>query len=383
MKKVLHIIIGLDIGGAETFLLRLIPKLEKKDYSSIVVFLTGKGELSKEYERSGISIFSLGLLAPHRALAAFFQLLRLVKRLHPDIIQTWMYHSDLLGGLVGKILSIPVVWGVRQSNLDARVNKRLTMFLIRVCAILSRVIPININYDSFAGERAHVAAGYDQSKSSVIPNGVDAEVFSPSATARRVIRSELDIPEDAVVIGHIGRYDVQKDHKSFMKAIKIIHQKMPLLHVVMVGDGINWSNKELVEGFDPVADKAWIHLLGVRSDVVDIFSAMEVFCSSSRGESCPNVVIESMVMGVPCVATDVGDVANMVGDAGVVVRSEDHVKLAQACIKFVSKPRDELIELGRIARVRALKEFSLERAANSFADLYNEQSQPNRKGKKF
>ncbi|MBT6071033.1 MAG: glycosyltransferase, partial [Proteobacteria bacterium] len=213
MKKIAHIITGLGVGGAETFLLRLIPELEKSGFQSVVIYLTGTGDCVDAYAKKGISVISLGITSPGHAVIGFWRLRAILKKEAPDIVQTWMYHANLLGGLAAKTLKIPVLWAIRQSNLSPKVNKKLTMTMIQIGAKLSKKNSGAVLYNSDAARAAHEAVGFDRTKSIVFPNGVDPEKFMPNRSLRDEVRAKLGITPDAIVIGHVARYDVQKDHR--------------------------------------------------------------------------------------------------------------------------------------------------------------------------
>ncbi len=370
MKKILHVITDLDVGGAETFLFRLIPGLEEKGFRSFVVYLTGNGKLVSQYRDCGIEVYPLRLDSGIRSVIQILKLFFIVRSIRPAIIQTWMYHSDLVGGIVAWLMNIPVIWGVRQSNLESSVNSNRTLLVIRICALLSRYVPQEIVYNSVTAEKHHTSVGYDYSKSRIILNGIDCEKFRPSTTAREKIRSELHIPEKSLVLGHVARYDVQKDHSTFIQSVIMTREKYPATHFVLIGDGIDWSNNELFRDFDYAQDSDWLHLLGYRSDIADVLSSMDIFCSSSRGESCPNAVIEAMAMGLPCIATDVGDVSSLLGEAGVIIDRQDPGQLADACIAMLLKSSEYRTSIGNKARKRVCNEFSLSKAAQHFSNLY-------------
>jgi glycosyltransferase involved in cell wall biosynthesis len=371
MKRVAHVITGLGVGGAETFLLRAIPEFDKRHYQSIVVYLTGGGEYVDAYKEQGITVIPLGIRSTLGTLTGFVRLVRILKDYSPDIIQGWMYHANLLAGLAGKLLGLPVIWGIQQSNLGVSVNKASTRRVIWMGSILSKSLPKEIVYDSEAARAVHERRGFDQYRGRVFPNGVNEQAFVPRAESGQKIRQELAIPSGSIVVGHIARYDVQKDQKTFLQAIKKVRQQVKNLHVIMAGRQIDWSNTALVEDLDHAVDREWIHLLGPRSDVADLYNAMDIFCSSSIGESCPNVVLEAMMMGVPCVATDVGDVRHMLGEEGVVVPSADLFALADALVASVSLSPDRLREIGLGLRTRALNTFTLTRAADRFIGRYD------------
>ena len=372
MKKIAHIITGLGVGGAETFLLRLIPELEKSGFQSVVIYLTGTGDYVDAYTKKGISVISLGINSPVQAVTGFWRLRAILRKEAPDIVQAWMYHANLLGGLAAKMLKVPSMFAVLQSNLSPKVNKKLTTVMIRMGAKLSKLNSGAVLYDSDAARAAHEAVGFDSTKSIVIPNGVDPEKFMPDHVLRDEIRAELGITPDAIVIGHVARYDVQKDHRSFLQAVNQIRTRNASLNVIMVGDGVDWQNSDLTSDIDRDEASQWLHLLGPRSDVARLYNGMDIFCSSSIGESCPNVVLEAMIMGLPCVATDVGDVRQMVGDNGLVVPPSSVEELAIALTDVIDSDADKRRSIGTSLRQRALQEYTLGRAASRFAEVYEQ-----------
>lgn len=371
MKRVAHVITGLGIGGAETFLLRVIPEFEKRGYKSLVIFLTGEGEYTEAYEKQDIKVIPIGIHSVLDTPRGFFQLIKSLRAYSPDLIQTWMYHANLLGGIAGKVLRVPVIWGIQQSNLHSSVNKPRTRHVIRISSVLSRWLPESIIYDSQAARSVHEETGFEQKRGCVVPNGVNEQWFAPEPGRGERIRRDLGISHESIVVGHIARYDVQKDQKTFIKSVKRVRERARDLHVVMAGANIDWSNSGLTEVLDEEMDRAWIHLLGPRPDVGDLYAAMDIFCSSSIGESCPNVVLEAMMMGLPCVATDVGDVRQMLGERGLVVSPSDHGALAELLLNTISLPREKRKEIGALLRKRALDRFTLAGAADRYAERYH------------
>jgi glycosyltransferase involved in cell wall biosynthesis len=194
----------------------------------------------------------------------------------------------------------------------------------------------------------------------------------PDHVLRDEIRAELGITPDAIVIGHVARYDVQKDHRTFLQAVNQIRTRNASLNVIMVGDGVDWQNSDLTSDIDRDEASQWLNLLGPRSDVARLYNGMDIFCSSSIGESCPNVVLEAMIMGLPCVATDVGDVRQMVGDNGLVVPPSSVEELAIALTDVIDSDADKRRSIGASLRQRALQEYTLGRAASRFAEVYEQ-----------
>jgi len=370
MMRVLHIISGLDVGGAETFLLRLIPHLQNAGLQSSVIYLSGEGQLVSDYRKAGIEVYACRLDHGLGAVVGLCKLFSRVKSEKPDLIQTWMYHADLVGSILGLLFRKRVFWGVRQSNLGAQLNKKSTLFVARICSRISKYLPRSIIYNSEAARVSHESIGYSRSKAEVVHNGIDCKKFIEQPDVGRLIRTELRIPQNALVVGHIGRYDLQKDHATLLKAMPVVRAKLPNVHFVLVGKGITWSNAELFSKFDHAEDSRWLHLLGHRSDIANLLASMDIVCSSSRGESFPNVVLEAMASGIPCVSTNVGDVAKLIGETGIIVQPEAPNALADSCISLLSCPPDDRRELGERARQRVLNHFSIDKTATRFVEIY-------------
>jgi len=371
--KLLHIITGLSIGGAEMMLYKLVSKMDRSCFDVYVVSLTDIGPVGEKIKKLGIPVVAIGMKRGWRGLCSlsrFFKLLRVVKNYKPDVIQTWMYHSDLVGGLVGKILKIPVIWNIRHSNLSPKYNKKTTIWTAKICAKLSKTLPKKIICCSYASKDVHSKLGYDKNKMVVVPNGFDLDIFFPDRKGREKIRKELGIDEETIVVGFAARFDPQKDHKNFFEAAKIVYQIYPDVHFLLCGDGINWKNEKLKEWIKKSGVKNVTHLLGRRDDMRNIYNSIDVFCSSSYGEGFPNVIGEAMACEVPCVVTNVGDSAIIVKDTGVVVPPKKPKALAEAIIKMIEIGEEKRREMGKRARDRIKENYSIEKIVNNYEQLY-------------
>ena len=371
--KVLHIITGLSTGGAEMMLYRLTSKMDRSCFDIYVVSLTDIGPVGEKIKKLGIPVVSVGMKRGWKGFfnfSGFFKLLRIAKNYKPDVIQTWMYHSDLIGGLVGKILKIPVIWNIHHSNLSPKHNKKTTILTAKICAKFSKALPEKIICCSYASKNVHSKLGYDKNKMVVIPNGFDLDIFFPDRKGREKIRKELGIDEKTIVVGFFARFDPLKDHKNFFEAAKIVHKVYPDVHFLLCGDGINWENKKLREWIKKSGVEKITHLLGRQDDMKNIYNSIDVFCSSSFSEGFPNVIGEAMACGVPCVVTDVGDSAIIVKDTGFVVPPKKPQALAKAIIKVIEMGEEKRRELGKKARDRIRQNFLIEKVAKRYENLY-------------
>ena len=371
--KVLHIITSLSTGGAEMMLYKLVSKINRSCFDIYIASLTNISLMGEKIEKLNIPVVAVGMKRGWRSFfsfSGFFKLLRIVKNYKPDVIQTWMYHSDLIGGLVGKILKIPVIWNIRHSNLKPKYNKKTTIWTAKICAKFSKTLPEKIICCSYASKNVHSKLGYDKNKMVVIPNGFDLDIFFPDRKGREKIRKELGIDEKTIVVGFFARFDPLKDHKNFFEAAKIVHKVYPDVHFLLCGDGINWENKKLREWIKKSGVEKITHLLGRQDDMKNIYNSIDVFCSSSFSEGFPNVIGEAMACGVPCVVTDVGDSAIIVKDTGFVVPPKKPQALAKAIIKVIEMGKEKRRELGKKARDRIRQNFLIEKVAKRYENLY-------------
>lgn len=371
--RICHVITDLQVGGAQVMLYKLLSRLDRTQFDSRVISLTESGPMEKPLREIGVPVaashLSRGLPSP----AALFRLRRQLASPRPDVIQTWLFHSDLLGGALSKWtrLQVPVVWNIRMSSLSSTIDKRSTRWTVKLCALLSRQLPARIIVNSQAGRAVNQTIGYAPEKLEVIPNGFDTEAFRPSAEARRTIRRELGLADETDLIGLVGRYHPHKDHGTFLTAAGYVLKSRPNTHFLLCGDGIEGSNEELRERIQRVGPRSHFHLLGRRDDLPTIQASLDIAVSSSVTEGFPNVIGEAMSCGVPCVVTDAGGSSEVVGDTGRVVPCGDARALADACLEILELPSERRRRLGDLARQRVGEQFSLYRITELYADLWH------------
>jgi glycosyltransferase involved in cell wall biosynthesis len=370
--RIVHIITGLSTGGAEMSLYRLLSGLSP-EYLPYVISLTTIGEVGKRVQELGIPVEPLGMKGNIIDPFLLVRLTRKLKVLKPDLVHTWMYHSDLVGGLAARIAGAhALVWAIRNSNLDGDKTKWTTRAVVRICAFLSRRMPDKIISCSHTARDIHVAVGYDDSRFVIIPNGFELSCFRPDAVAYAEVRQELGIPVDAPVIGIVGRFDPQKNHQGFIEAAGILHAHCPDVHFVMIGKNLE-NNNPLIAGWIQHAEIENVtHLLGLRDDIPRLTASFDIAVSSSSwGEAFPNVIGEAMACGVPCVVTDVGDAAYIVSDTGRVVPPGDMKRLAGAMKDLLAlSPADRGV-LGARARNRVAENFEMGSVVRQYESFYN------------
>lgn len=366
-----HVIIGLENGGAEMMLRRLVEAhmQDATGLRHVVVSLTNVGFHGAALRAQGAEVHALGLRGPVGLLLGVFRLVALLRHLKPDIVQTWMVHSDLLGGLAARLVGVPhVIWGVRTT--DYSVESRSTRAVRWLCARLSSTVPSKIVCAAQASLLASAKAGYDTRKLIVIPNGFDVATLRTHVGAGVDIRQQCGLQPGHLVVGCLGRYNPAKDHANFVSAAALLAARHPACCFLMVGRNLTPANATLMAQILATGFADRFVLLGERSDPAACLDAMDVFVLSSCTEGFPNVLGEAMAMGVPCVSTDVGDAAFLLGEAGPVVPPRDAVALAQAVSHVLDMPEPARKALGAKGRLRVESEFSMAAATQKFNNLY-------------
>ena len=369
--EVAHVITGLGVGGAETVLLRLARRLPPSEFGTKVISLTGKGVIGLELEASGVTVRAMNVSRTIPNPLFLFRLSAVLWKWRPDIVQTWLYHGDFVGGLAAKLAGRRrVVWNIRHSHPDPRHDRRSTIWCARACAALSGRLPSAIVCNSDAAASIHVGLGYDGGRMRIIPNGVDVEAFRPDASARSDIREELGVPGDAFLIGLVGRFHPHKNHRAFVDAAGRLASLDGRARFVLCGENVMRDNSVLASWIEATGYGNRFHLLGVRRDVSRITAALDVSTSSSHGESFSNVIVEAMACGVPCVVTDVGDSRLIVGGTGIVVPPGSPAALVDAWRSLLGMPASRRSSVGAAARRRVTEEYSIETMVARFGELY-------------
>jgi len=373
MIKVLHLATGLGMGGAETSLLNLLTHTDRAAFEPHVLALGSDQPVGDRIRALGIPVTSLGMRPSVPDPLSFIRLARFLRALKPDIIQTWMYHADLLGMLAAPLAgNIPVAWGIHLTLGNLAGLKLPTRLVIRASALLSRR-PAAIVCCAESARKTHAAIGYDGTRMQVIPNGFDLGVFQPDPAARASLRAELGLPSDAPLIGMAARFHPQKDHQTFIRAAGLLHAGMPEVHFVLWGREVDGHNRTLEAWIDAAGIGANLHLLGLRQDAPRLTAGLDLATlSSAWGEAFPMVLGEAMACGVPCVATDVGDAAEMLADTGRIVPPGNPRALADAWSELLHLPATQRRTLGQATRRRVTEHYDIRLTARMYARLHRD-----------
>lgn len=373
MNKVLFLVTGLHAGGAERMLAKLARQLVAKGMTVEVVSLTSGGIVTAEFVDIGVPVHSLGFERPWRMPGGLYVLARLLRRFRPDVIQGWMYHANLMA-LLGwfMVAGRPrLYWGIRQSLTDLGREKQGTRLVIRLGALMSRWID-GIVYNSELARRQHESAGYFSRHSKLIDNGFETTEFIPDRRCYCKIRGELGLPETAFVIGVVARNHPVKGYEHIMPAAIRMVAMYEDVFFVFVGGGVSGDSATFKGWIEAQSDSSRYRLLNEVADVRCITAAFDVATSASIAEAFPNAVGEAMSCGVPCVATDVGDVRRIVGDCGVIVEPANPWALLEGWRLLRDMPAAERTMLGERARERICQHFSMGHIGDQYANLYME-----------
>ena len=374
MRKIIHIITDLSTGGAQIMLCKLLSNYDKNLFNPIVISLmNGGGILDKYIKKLRIPLYFVGLNNYYPRPIAFYNFIKYLYKLKPDIIQGWMYHGNMIASLAGLFLlnKIPILWNIRHTPYNLREEKFFTSILIRLGALFS-CQPKYIIYNSQVSAHRHKLLGYNNKIGKIIPNGFDCSQFKPSLTARLTLRKELKLKGNDLIIGFIARYHPIKNHTSFIRAAGKLVSEYPDVHFVLAGQDVDKSNSVLVDLLKEEGIMSQVHLLGERSDVPEITAAFDIATNFSSGESFSNAVGEAMACGIPCVVTDIGDSAWIVRDTGIVIPIKNINELVKAWMKLIKMGSIGRKQLGQKARERIINKFSLLKIINNYEEMYRE-----------
>jgi glycosyltransferase involved in cell wall biosynthesis len=341
-----------------------------------VVSLMDEGFHGEHLAAAGVPVHALGMPRGRITVRGLARLYRIIRQRDPDVVQTWMYHADLIGGVLARLAGKrAVVWGIRNAYLNPMTSVWSTRAVARACALLSGTVPARIVSCSVAGARAHTSLGYSAAKMTVIANGYDVERLAPDEGARGRLRREWGVEPDVFLVGMVARWDAQKDHATLLHALGLLQTRLPMAwRCILVGPDMTPDNRTLMTLLEAHCLHDRVLLLGPRSDVTGIMSALDLHVLSSVGEAFPNVVAEAMACGTPCLVTDVGDAAMMVGATGWVVPPRDPQRLADGVATAAAELADPARRqrLQAAARARVSEEFGLPRMVSAYGSVWRE-----------
>jgi glycosyltransferase involved in cell wall biosynthesis len=359
--RIAFCITELDPGGAERAMVEVVTRLDRTQFAPKVFCLGPRGRLADELEAVRIPVTCFGANGLWN-FGVGIRLRRALRQFRPAILQTWLFHANLLGRLAGRFAGVPViVSGIRVAERRSRWRlwaERVTQSLVDAHVCVSRDVA------EFSVHRG----GLNASRIRIIPNGVDASRFNEAQPADL---SGLKISADAKVILFVGRLDPQKDPLFLLDTFPIVRSAIPKLHLVYVGDGDLRS--PLTEEIASRELSGCVHVLGWRADVPGWLKAADVLVLCSRWEGMPNVILEAFAAGTPVVAVPVEGVSELITDreTGLLVATRDRDELAAAILTIL---QDAEVRTHMVISSQHLvrEKFTWEATVEGYVALYQE-----------
>lgn len=374
--NITHIITGLGDGGAEHTLYKICKYDSKNNHT--VISLTGTGKYYSPLKKIGIKVYCFEI--KFFTILKFYSLIKLLKSLKPNIVQTWLVHADFIGGLASRVVGIKnIIWNIRYSNLEFGKANLRTLLIIKILSKLSYIIPKQIVVVSKKSKSMYSIAGYDKSKFKFIPNGYDLSIYKNKLKIRENFQKKININKSIPLIGNVARFDPKKDHINLLKALSILKLKNIDFSCILVGSNINKKNIILVNEIKRLKLSKYVKLLDQNNNIVSVMNGLDIYIqSSSYGEGFPNVVAEAMSCRTPCVVTNVGDASFIVGKTGWVVSPNNSMHLAsmieKAIFEYYTKNWNKRC---KDARSRIKENFDISKMLNSYNKLWYEEYRNN------
>ncbi|MHB1075497.1 glycosyltransferase [Thiobacillus sp.] len=360
-ETILFLARSLDRGGAERQLVVLAKGLACREHAVAVAVFFGGGVYEAELAEADVRVINLGKQGRWDILPFLNRLVRLLRKERPAVLHSYLGVPNILATIIKPLLSgTRIVWGVRASNVDLSRYDWLSRLAYSLECRFARFADCIIA-NSCAGKRYAVANGFPEGKIVVIPNGIDTTYFRFDSKGRQQVRSEWALGEDEMLVGLVARLDPMKDHPTFLEAASRIARERHDVRFVCVGEGSADYAEVIKERAVALGLSGRLIWAGARDNMPAVFSALDIATSSSFGEGFSNTIAEAMACGVPCVVTDVGDSAFIVGNAGTVVAPGDGSALAAAIQHLTNLSPAERRVLGDVGRARIVSEFGLDR----------------------
>ena len=374
--KVIHIINSLKKGGAEGNLFRLCEfqkKKYKKKITIIIITLIEHGFYEKELKKKGIKVHSLKFSLKNNFfefIKKTIKLRKLINKENPDIIQSWMYHSNFITLFIPKFFYDKLFWNIRHSELNFHISKKMTILLSIICGLVSKVVPKGIIYCSKKSINFHEKKHfYSKCKTSLIYNGYNENIFFPSKKLNLNFRKKYDIRKTDIILGYAGRYAEQKNIPNLLFAFSKIVKNYNNVFLYMIGKDINLQNKELISYSNKLKIKKKIFFLDEQKSLLEFYNGIDLLILTSHSESFPNVIAESMLCSTPVLSSDAGCSKKIIDEYGFVTTNNSHqyiFKNLKKIINFYIINKSKWKFLKNKSRSHIKKNFSVPKMSNSY-----------------
>jgi glycosyltransferase involved in cell wall biosynthesis len=370
MKKIIHVITGLDAGGAEAVLLRLVTNDKKNKH--LVISLKDLGYFGKKFIQEEIEVEVLELNNLRTSFTGLIKLFRIIRIFKPDLLICWMYHACLVGGIIGKIAGVKnILWNFLGTIQKLKQKKLHTRIVFILCIPLSYLIPTKIICCAVTIREICKSYGFQSKKFKVIFNGYDIEEFKRNLVDRERIRTELSISDETLLIGMIARWHPQKNHSLLIRSLELILARGENFKCLLMGEGM--QNDTIASLINETGLKELVILRKEHSNVPAVMSALDIhILSSGFGEGFPNVLAEAMACEVPCITTDIGDSEIVIGETGWLVRENSFEEMADRISEalILWKDKKKWLKRSKEARERIINNYQISRMVDSYRELY-------------
>lgn len=363
--KILFISPDIDSGGAENVLFKIAKSNNKKDI--VLISLTKTGFYGEKLKKDGYKIYSLNLKKNIFSIFKVFKLYFLINKFKPDIVHTWLYHGNLLGGIISKIAGVKkIYWSIHH---DYEYSNLMMLIEMKLLILLSYFIPNKIIFCSSSSSANHIKKGYKESISQIIENGICTSKFKPNEYFRKKLRKKLNLEYNCLLLGNISRYHPIKDHDNLLKALSILNIEKIKFKCILVGEGLTNKNKQLLNKIKnlKLQDKVILH--GKSFEINKIMASLDLHILCSKKEAFGMVLLEAMSSGVPCISTNVGEAKSIIGNEKWIIEASDSFSLALKIMDFL-KEKMNIKDYLPLTRERILKNYSLEKMISSYRKLY-------------
>jgi glycosyltransferase involved in cell wall biosynthesis len=359
--EVVHVITGLEVGGAEMLLLELCREDRRRGRTVSVASLISEGPLRQRFAQIGVEVVGLGMRRGEFFAPGLIRLVRLIRRRRPRVVQGWLYHGNLGAAaatwLSGVLPRPKLAWSVHGAVPDFACYPARLRRAVRLGAQLSPFVD-GILYNGSVALDEHQRIGFRSRLTQLFSNGIDLAKFRSEPGLRQMTRQALGLPEDAVAVIAVGRDDPMKNWAGMLAAAEAAAAQKVWL--VAVGDG----TERLPAGSRRT-------LLGRREDMPALYAAGDMFMLASHfGEGTSVALTEAMACGLPVIVTDVGDNGAIAAGAGAVVPPRDAGALARALAELAADPAMRA-RAGSAAQQRAACRFGVDRLYASFGGFYD------------
>ncbi len=379
LMNVLHVINSLKKGGAEGNLYRLCEFQKKKFKNNInitIITLIDNGFYEPLLKKIGVKIYSLKINQKYK----FFDVVKkfkffreLIRTINPNIVQSWMYHSNFFSLFIPNKTKTKIYWNIRHSELDFKISKKSTIFVSLLCGLFSSIVPNKVIYCSEKSIKFHEKKHfYVKNKTALINNGYSDKLFFNSNLLRRNFRAKYKIKKTDIVLGYAGRYAKQKNIYSLLRAFALVKKKYSNINLFMVGKNMNEKNKELNSIVEENKISNKIFFLDEQKNLVQFYNGIDLLLLVSHSESFPNVVAESMLCSTPVLSSDAGCARQIIGKFGFIIKKNDYLSIAENLKKtiLVLKNRKKLNHLKAESRKKIQLNYSIEKMSNEYFESW-------------